>query len=42
MIDLTPDGKTGRSALAMFTFKKGQYIQNWLQGVNDYFTCAAA
>jgi hypothetical protein len=33
MIDLTPDGKTGRSALAMFTFKKGQYIQNWLQGV---------
>ena len=33
MVDLTPDGKTGRSALAMFTFKKGQYIQNWLTGV---------
>lgn len=39
MIDLTPDTKTGKSALAQFTFKNGEFIQNKILGVN--ITCAA-
>ena len=31
-IDLTADGRTGREALAMFTFKGLQLVQNWLNG----------
>ena len=33
MIDLTPDPKTGKSALAQFTFKNGEFIQNSIPGV---------
>ena len=33
MIDLTPDTKTGKSALAQFTFKNGEFIQNKILGV---------
>jgi len=33
MIDLTPDPKTGKSALAQFTFKNGEFIQNKILGV---------
>lgn len=40
MTDISADGKTGHAGMGMFTFKGGQYIQNWLEGVN--FTCAAA
>ena len=33
MIDLTPDPKTGKSALAQFTFKNGEFVQNNIPGV---------
>jgi len=33
ILDLTPDGNTGRPALAQFTFKGGDYIQNEILGV---------
>lgn len=33
MIDLTPDSKTGKPALAQFTFKNGEFIQNSIAGV---------
>lgn len=34
MIDLTPDSKTGKPALAQFTFKNGEFIQNEIPGVD--------
>lgn len=33
MVDLTPDSKTGKPALAQFTFKNGEFIQNTIAGV---------
>lgn len=33
MLDLTPDSKTGKSALAQFTFKNGEFIRNEIEGV---------
>lgn len=33
MVDLTPDSKTGKPALAQFTFKNGEFIQNKILGV---------
>lgn len=33
MVDLTPDGQSGKAAVNMLTFKGGQLIHNWLIGV---------
>lgn len=33
MLDLTPDGKSGKSALAFYTFKNGELIHNFIPGV---------
>ena len=33
MVDITPDSKTGKSAMAQFTFKNGEFIQNTIAGV---------
>lgn len=41
MVDLTPDGKSGKAAINLLTFKGGQLIHNWILGVNKT-TCAAA
>lgn len=40
MLDLTPDGQSGRSALAFYTFKGGELIHNFIAGVK-ITTCAA-
>lgn len=34
MIDLTADAKTGTPALAQYTFKGGELIHNYINGVN--------
>jgi len=36
MADLTPDSKTGKPAMAQFTFKNGEFIQNKIQGVGGF------
>ena len=39
MVDLTADGISNKPAMEMVTFKNGQFIHNWITGVN--YTCAA-
>lgn len=34
-VDLTADARSGRAAMNMFTFKNGQYIHNFIKGVNN-------
>ena len=33
MVDITPDGRTGKPAMAQYTFKNGEFIQNSIAGV---------
>ena len=33
LIDLTPDGTKGQAAINAFTFKGGEMIHNWIEGV---------
>ena len=33
LIDLTPDGTKGQAAINSFTFKGGEMIHNWVNGV---------
>lgn len=33
LIDLTPDGTKGRAAINAFTYKGGEMIHNWIEGV---------
>lgn len=33
LIDLTADAASGKPAIAMFTFKGGEFIHNWIVGV---------
>ena len=40
MIDLTADAASGKPAIAYFTFKGGDFIHNFINGVK-YHTCAA-
>lgn len=39
-VDLAPDTKTGKPALAKYTFKGTDYVENFVKGVK-HTTCAA-
>jgi len=40
MVDLTPDSRTGKPAIAKYSFKNTDIVENYIQGVK-HTTCAA-
>lgn len=40
MVDLTADAKSGKPAMAQYTFKGGEFIHNYINGVKQS-ACAA-